>query len=206
MEKQKVLQKGMFQLNKILNNNKGITLLEVLATLVITSIIGIITMNVFIKGSESAKNINIDSQLRDEADLIMSKFIKTIYTTNQNTIVHRNFEGNNSYIEVTSDLTKCSKDEEGKWKIDTVCEATLKKIGFITANGKTTVSFKNEEYNLQNQNIQILPESKISGDPSTASSYEILLVLEEKTKYGNKTITQKKIFKNTIQPLFATPK
>ncbi|WP_251646999.1 type II secretion system protein [Rummeliibacillus stabekisii] len=206
MEKLKVLQKGMFQLNKILNNNKGITLLEVLATLVITSIIGIITMNVFIKGSESAKNINIDSQLRDEADLIMSKFIKTIYTTNQNTIVHRNFEGNNSYIEVTSDLTKCSKDEEGKWKIDTVCEATLKKIGFITANDKTTVSFKNEEYNLQNQNIQILPESKISGDPSTASSYEILLVLEEKTKYGNKTITQKKIFKNTIQPLFATPK
>ncbi|MCM3316879.1 prepilin-type N-terminal cleavage/methylation domain-containing protein [Rummeliibacillus stabekisii] len=193
-------------MNKILNNNKGITLLEVLATLVITSIIGIITMNVFIKGSESAKNINIDSQLRDEADLIMSKFIKTIYTTNQNTIVHRNFEGNNSYIEVTSDLTKCSKDEEGKWKIDTVCEATLKKIGFITANDKTTVSFKNEEYNLQNQNIQILPESKISGDPSTASSYEILLVLEEKTKYGNKTITQKKIFKNTIQPLFATPK
>ena len=206
MEKLKVLQKGMFQLNKILNNNKGITLLEVLATLVITSIIGIITINVFMKGSESARNINIDSQLRDEADLIMSKFIKTIYTTNQNTIVHRNFEGNNSYIEVTSDLTKCSKDEEGKWKIDTVCEATLKKIGFITANGKTTVSFKNEEYNLQNQNIQILPESKISGDPSTASSYEILLVLEEKTKYGNKTITQKKIFKNTIQPLFATPK
>lgn len=206
MEKQKVLQKGMFQLNKILNNNKGITLLEVLATLVITSIIGIITINVFMKGSESARNINIDSQLRDEADLIMSKFIKTIYTTNQNTIVHRNFEGNNSYIEVTSDLTKCSKDEEGKWKIDTVCEATLKKIGFITANDKTTVSFKNEEYNLQNQNIQILPESKISGDPSTASSYEILLVLEEKTKYGNKTITQKKIFKNTIQPLFATPK
>ncbi len=206
MEKQKVLQKGMFQLNKILNNNKGITLLEVLATLVITSIIGIITINVFMKGSESARNINIDSQLRDEADLIMSKFIKTIYTTNQNTIVHRNFEGNNSYIEVTSDLTKCSKDEEGKWKIDTVCEATLKKIGFITANDKTTVSFKNEEYNLQNQNIQILPESKILGDPSTASSYEILLVLEEKTKYGNKTIKQKKIFKNTIQPLFATPK
>jgi len=196
----------MFQLNKILNNNKGITLLEVLATLVITSIIGIITINVFMKGSESARNINIDSQLRDEADLIMSKFIKTIYTTNQNTIVHRNFEGNNSYIEVTSDLTKCSKDEEGKWKIDTVCEATLKKIGFITANDKTTVSFKNEEYNLQNQNIQILPESKILGDPSTASSYEILLVLEEKTKYGNKTIKQKKIFKNTIQPLFATPK
>jgi len=195
----------MFLLNKILKNNMGITLVEVLASLVLLSIISVIVVNVFIKGSEEANDIQTDTELRDEADLIMSQFIKIIYSTNQNTIVRNTTNESGSFLEVTTDLTKCQKDEEGNWNIDdSACQNTLQKIGFQTDGTTTIILLKNDNYHIENTNIRILPESKINGDPETDPSYEIYLVLEKTTK-RSQNVTKKKIaFKNTIQPLFST--
>lgn len=193
----------MFLLNKILRNNHGITLVEVLASIALFAIISVLAVNVFVKASETANNVQTDTELRDEADVMMSRFIKTIYSTNQNTIVRNITNGNDSYIEITNDLSKCQKDEKGNWIIDTACQNTLQKVGFQTIDNTTNIVLKDENYRLENKDIRILPESKINGDPETASFYEIYLVLEKTIKQGNQRIPKKMIFKNNIQPLFA---
>lgn len=192
----------MFLLNKILRNNHGITLVEVLASIVLFAIISVLAINVFVKTSETANNVQTDTELRDEADVIMSRFVKTIYSTNQNTIVRNTTNGNDSYIEITNDLSKCPKDEKGNWIIDIACQNTLQKVGFQTIDNTTSILLKDENYRIENKDIRILPESKINGDPETASFYEIYLVLEKTIKQGNQTIQKKMIFKNNIQPLF----
>lgn len=193
----------MFLLNKMLKNSQGVTLLEVLASITLFAIISILVVNVFVKASETANNVQTDTELRDEADLIMSRFIKTIYSTNQNKIVRNIKNGNESYIEITNDLSKCQKDENGNWNTDTTaCQNTLQKVGFQTIDHTTNMLLKDKNYKPENKNIRILPESKINGDPETDSTYEIYLVLEKITKHGDKKIPKTMIFKNSIQPLF----
>ena len=203
MGEQKVHQKGMFLLNKIFKNSQGITLVEVLASITLFTIISVLAVNIFVKASETANNIQTDTELRDEADVIMSRFIKIIYSTNQNTIVRNITNENDSYIEITNDLSKCHKDENENWIIDTECKNTLKKVGFQTTGNITRILFKDENYQINNNDIRISPESKINGDPESTTFYEIYLVLEKKTKQGNQTIQKKMIFKNNIQPLFS---
>ena len=203
MGEQKVHQKGMFLLNKIFKNSQGITLVEVLASITLFTIISVLAVNIFVKASETANNIQTDTELRDEADVIMSRFIKIIYSTNQNTIVRNITNENDSYIEITNDLSKCHKDENENWIIDTECQNTLKMVGFQTTGNITRILFKDENYQINNNDIRISPESKINGDPESTTFYEIYLVLEKKTKQGNQTIQKKMIFKNNIQPLFS---
>lgn len=193
----------MFLLNKMLKNSQGVTLLEVLASITLFAIISILVVNVFVKASETANNVQTDTELRDEADIIMSRFIKTIYSTNQNTIIRNISNENESYIEITNDLSKCQKDENGNWIIDTACHNTLQKVGFQTIDHTTNMILKDENYRLEHKDIRILPESKINGDSETTFMYEIYLVLEKTIKHGNQTIRKKMVFKNSIQPLFA---
>ena len=193
----------MCLLNKLLKNSSGITLVEVLASIVILPIISIIIVNIFIKGNETASNIPIDTELRDEADLIMSKFIQLIYSTNQNTIVRNTTDANGSYIEITNDLTKCKKNDHGEWIVDDTCKSTLQKIGFQSVGTKTNIVLKNENYSLENNNIEISPDSKIVGDPKTDPSFQINLVLEKTNYHGSNIHKKELVFQNNIQPLFS---
>lgn len=66
-------------LNK-LNNEKGLTLIESLLSLVLFSIIGTVVYFVLLSGLTTEKKIYHETLIRDEADLVMSQIIDALYT------------------------------------------------------------------------------------------------------------------------------
>jgi prepilin-type N-terminal cleavage/methylation domain-containing protein len=66
-------------LTKWLNNEKGLTLIELLVTLVLFSIIGSIVYVVLMSGMNTEKRIHTEALIRDEADIVMTKFINVLY-------------------------------------------------------------------------------------------------------------------------------
>ncbi len=66
-------------LNK-LRNQKGLTLIESLLSLVLFSIIGTVIYFVLLSGLNTEKKIYNETLIRDEADLVMSQIIDVLYT------------------------------------------------------------------------------------------------------------------------------
>lgn len=197
MVKLKVHRKDMCILNNYIKNEKGLTLVELLASVILLSIISVFVFSIIIQAIDTNREVQQKTALRDEGDIIVSKFIKTLYSTKQEDIVRTN----GKYIEVTNDPTKCTKDDSGNWIEDSTCSATLEKIGFEKINGVTTITFKNEKYSTTNKNVKILEESAINGDPKKDSLYEIQLKLEITQKRGGKETKKQMEFKNQIQPI-----
>ncbi|MGE7997408.1 pilus assembly FimT family protein [Lysinibacillus sp. NPDC093190] len=189
-------------MNKYIKNHNGLTLIELLATLVILAIVSTLIFSILMKTLETNRNVQQETILRDEADIIVSKFIKTLYTTNQSHIV-RNIS--NKYIEVTNDITKCQKDDDGVWKITSECQNTLEPIGFKTEGNTTYIYFKKEKYAVQNSGIEILDNSEIIGNPVKADSiYEINLNLKVIKKRSGIDQPKTMEFKNRIQPIVSS--
>jgi prepilin-type N-terminal cleavage/methylation domain-containing protein len=61
-------------------NEKGLTLVESLLSLVLFSIIGTVVYFVLLTGMNTEKKIYTETLIRDEADLVMSQIIDTLYT------------------------------------------------------------------------------------------------------------------------------
>lgn len=201
----------MLHLNKLLKNQRGLTLVELLASVVLISIISIFIFSITTKAIENNLVITQETMLRDEADIIVSKFIKSLYASKQGYIVQNVPSANESYLEITNDLEKCKKDDSGNWIFDAAnqCRATLKPIGFKTTDGETKAYFVNsshiqEEYSVQQKNIKLLSTSKIIGNPADTNVYEIILDLKITHKRGNKEITKTMSFKNEVQPILTS--
>lgn len=195
----------MFRLNKLLKNQKGLTLVELLASIVLISIISIFIFSIVLKAMENNRVIQQETMLRDEADIIVSKFIKTLYSTKQGYIIRNSTDSaGNSYIEVTNDLAKCEKNDAGNLIDASACNATLKPIGFKTSNGVTKIHILDDEYTVSQSNMKILSSSKITGDPKNTTTYEIDLNLEITQKRGNKEFSKEMTFKNEIQPILTS--
>jgi prepilin-type N-terminal cleavage/methylation domain-containing protein len=65
-------------LSKLLNQ-KGLTLVESLLSLFLFSIIGTVVYFVLLSGLKTENKISTEGLLRDEADLVMSQIIDTLY-------------------------------------------------------------------------------------------------------------------------------
>lgn len=199
----------MCQLNKTISNQKGLTLLELLATIVLTAIVSLLIYSITTKALENTNIITQETIIRDEADIIVSKFIKVLYSTRQDHIIRNITTGGDSYIEVTTDLSKCRRDESGGFldtdgkptSIDRLCKPTLQPIGFKTVDGTTKIHILNEEYKIVNKDIKILPTSKLNGNPQETNVYEIVLNLASTKTRGNNTTIKEMTFKNEIQPI-----
>lgn len=90
-------------MNKILRNKNGLTLIELLATVTLTSLIFIFAGSLLVKGINHYNNISTEIALRDEADIIMSNLVRTLYTTKESEILIREFpqkNTNNYYLEI----------------------------------------------------------------------------------------------------------
>lgn len=192
----------MLHLNKNISNQKGLTLVELLAVLVLTAIVSTFLISITTKALENTRIISQETVLRDEADLIVTKFINTLYSTKQEYIIRNTITvGGNSYLEVTNDLSKCRRNESGVLINENECNKTLQPVGFKTANGMTKIHIFNEEYKIENNRIRILPSSKINGNPETTNVYEIVLALSITHTRGNSDSTKEMVFKNEIQPI-----
>lgn len=198
----------MLHLSKKLNE-KGITLVELLAVVILTAIVSILLFSITSKALENNRIISQEAILRDEADIIVSKFIKSLYSTKQETIIRNITTGDNSYLEITNDLSKCRRDEDGRFldlsgnplNNDNLCKPTLKPIGFKTENGITKIHILDEQYTLSYNNIKVSPTSKVYGNPDDTSVYEIELNLEITQIRGNNKTSKAMKFKNEIQPI-----
>ncbi|MFC7373014.1 type II secretion system protein J [Fictibacillus iocasae] len=60
-------------------NEQGLTLIELLVTIVLFSIIGYMAYYVLINGLNTEKKIRTETLVRDEADLVMSQIVKELY-------------------------------------------------------------------------------------------------------------------------------
>lgn len=205
MEKSKALRKDMFHLNKQQTNEQGLTLVELLASIVLISIISVFIFSIATKTIENNRIIQQETMLRDEADIIVSKFIKALYSTKQGYIIRNTTNSvGNSYIEVTNDLGKCQKNEEGILIDKGACDKTLKPIGFQTVNGVTSLYILDEQYSIAHPNIKILSTSLIKGDPNKTTLYEVNLTLQITHKRGNKETLKQMTFVNQIQPILTS--
>ncbi|WP_404427808.1 hypothetical protein LG296_07270 [Ureibacillus chungkukjangi] len=185
-------------MNKNYLNNKGLTLVELLAVIILISFIGIFSFSLIVQSTETTRQIQIESNMRDEADIIVSQLMKTLYETRQNQIIENQTGTGFSYLNVTTDPSKCRRDEiTGAWIVDQPCRNTFEKIGFETQGTTTRLIIKGESYHISNTNIKILNDSKIIGNPTSQNSYEILLKLEYS---GRKETSKSMEFKNIIQP------
>lgn len=84
-------------------NEKGISLPELLAAIVLTAIIGAISYMILFTGLKTSERVQVESQLRDEADLIMTHLIEDLYTLHTNDIEEKHLpeENTNNYYLVT---------------------------------------------------------------------------------------------------------
>ena len=83
---------------KKLKNEKGVTLTELLAAIVLAAIIGIIGYNILFIGFATMERVKTEAALRDEADLIMASFIEELYTKKMPEIQFYNSEDGNYYF------------------------------------------------------------------------------------------------------------
>lgn len=192
----------MFILNKWLKNERGLTLVEMLAVVVLITAISIFLFNIIIKAMENSENISIETELRDEADIIVSKFIKEMYSVHQKDIIYNVTNDSGSYLQITTDRTKCTKDVNGFVEKPTECASTLYPIGIQrdNSNGEYFFVYKNDTYKPSNK-IKLESTSKIIGNPNDTSVYELIIDLKVAKKRNNEMYVKTMQFTNKVSPI-----
>lgn len=156
-------------------NEEGLTLVEALAVVVISSIIIIFTGSLIVQSMKNQERISVEVQLRDEADIIMSKLIKDLFTLKESEIerVECGTVTTGSVAAHVSCLTEdpalsvedLAKVQAAKQAMIT-CSQTencvqyafvylkdMKKIGFQG----DTIFTKNEQFTISNKYIELSP-------------------------------------------------
>ncbi|HEY4601069.1 MAG TPA: prepilin-type N-terminal cleavage/methylation domain-containing protein [Cerasibacillus sp.] len=80
-----------------MQNERGLTLVEVLAVFVIGSIISVIGIQILMAGFKSYEHVTAQTELRDEADYIMSKLINELYTVKTSEIKKKHLNSSDNY-------------------------------------------------------------------------------------------------------------
>lgn len=177
-------------LYKNLQNNKGLTLVEVMASIVIAVIIGLLSFTLFFKAIENYDAIELENKLRDEADLIMNLLIKNLYSAKETDFCRSFDTNNNSYLTFANSSNLCKVPISPDNNV-----ANLNKIGFISNQNKINLIINDELYKFSTENIELLP-SKI--EVENRSTVKILFTLQTSKKRGNTTIKRSLDFENVI--------
>lgn len=138
-----------------LKNERGLTLVELLAVFVILGIVSSLAYSVLMNGFKAYDRIEIESKLRDEADIIMAELISELYTLKESEINNKRLpegDSNNYYFELT----------DGN------------KVGFY--EGKVLLKSK-QTSSLQTGEIKLSEESKIVVKDAKKGLYKILLTV-----------------------------
>lgn len=86
-------------MQQYLRNNRGLTLPEVLVTLVLVSIVSLAIYAFLFNGLHSYQKISTEAAFRDEADIVMTSFINTLYPVKEEEVTSRDFDSStNTYL------------------------------------------------------------------------------------------------------------
>ena len=154
-------------MNRWIKNERGLTLIELLAATILTAIIAIFAFSILMKGIQHYNTISTDTAFRDEADLLMSSLLKDLYTTKESQITKTHFPERNTdnyFFEI---------DKTGTNKL---------KTGFINKE----LYIQNKVIPITNSAIQITKDSKIVANQDGDGVYEITLELHMPLK--NQTV------------------
>ena len=160
-------------------SNRGMTLIEVLATIVVSSIIIGSVYGVFITGIKAYKKIGVESELKNEADYIISMMLNEIYKLSPDEIANC---GDNC-ITLTNNEKMQSK--EIKNEDDKIIGYSIKKRE-ITDIKETIIKIENNDFKMGN------PAS-----PAAINSTQIDIMINEdfdhlgidKTEFEESSIT-----------------
>lgn len=83
---------------RYLKDEKGMSLIELLATIALAGIVAALIFSVMSTSLKTTERVSAESELRDEADLIMSNFIESLYKTKQSDISRQVTGSSTSYI------------------------------------------------------------------------------------------------------------
>lgn len=130
-------------------NNKGFTLVEILAVIVIIAILGLITVPSFLGVINSSNNATYDILVKD-ITIASSQLYEEIDYMN-NTLYHYNMEGNtNNKIIIGEDL---EGNKIGSNRIEVNLQ-TLVSNGFLKSNNSSNKSSNNNEMVIINPNTK----------------------------------------------------
>ncbi|MGX6442938.1 PulJ/GspJ family protein [Neobacillus sp. K501] len=95
-------------IKNIFKSNKGITLIELLASLALVTVIGIAVYSVLFGGLKTFNKIMDENELRDEGDVIMAYLINDFYTLKASDIqkIKLPEEGTNDYYIIKTNGTR----------------------------------------------------------------------------------------------------
>lgn len=141
----------------MVNNEKGLTLVELLATLVILVFVGLIAYSVLFTGFRTYDRVKVETELRDEADLIMSQLIGELFVLKESQIESKVFGPNDYYFIVEDDL------------------GDKKDYGF--KNGKLVVAGE-ENTSVLNSGLVTLDQSNTKIEQVKTGQYRIVLSLK----------------------------
>ena len=147
-------------MNKRLKNEEGITLPELLAVFVIIGILGTVIISFLLSGLQAQSRIQLESELRDEADIIMGELISDFYTLKASEIVAHHLpepKTKNYYLQLTNGRILGFKD------------------GKVHLKDQSTVS-------LTRDNIYLGDGTKIVIEDRSKGLYHITLVLKTDIK------------------------
>lgn len=146
----------MLYMRKKIRSEDGITLPELLSVFVIIGILGTVIISFLLSGLKAHTRIQLESDLRDEADIIMAELISDFYTLKASEIDTRNLpepKTQNYYLKLTDGRILGFKD------------------GKVHLKDRSTVS-------LTRNNIHLAKGTKIVEEDREKGLYHISLVLK----------------------------
>lgn len=154
----------------IKNNKLGATLVEVLAVMIIGTMVSLIALHMVSNAVKTQKSITLDTQLRDEADLYILSLTNFIYTLHEQSVCDGidtpgiqliTPEGtHSSYITTSTDCT------------DTTIQKSV--TGFVEEDGSLELYVNNQKISGSNKGISIAPTSKMTKNKNV---YKVSLTL-----------------------------
>ncbi|PKH11443.1 hypothetical protein CXF70_04780 [Planomicrobium sp. MB-3u-38] len=147
-----------------MRNEKGITLVELVAVLAIAGIIVALIASVLSSGTNASQRTSLNQQLQQEGNIIVEK-IRAQYLLNQKEdavsdkfeivvenekLIYKDDTGANAVISegFTYDLDPASADASSPTKKIVVLDRTQKSVFNILIRGKTNVNSPDQEYKI----------------------------------------------------------
>lgn len=149
------------------NNNRGLTLVEVLATVLITTIIISTIYSVFTMGIKSYKKIGIEGELRDEANYMIARILSEIYKISPESIQDCGGTANCFKVVNTTEL----KAEELKTSNNEIVGYRLKEKD-MSPTDKKELTIKIENNSLLIDSIQLNSENILVTQADSTISYD----------------------------------